>query len=394
MKSRFFRTLAAAASVALCAGNLPAGVLGDPTSYEQARRYLGRHAADVALVAYSVEPDGSAHPADPSIDHNGDVPMPLASTIKILLLAGYAREVVAGRLDPERQVALGDWERFYLPATDGGAHPAALAALGVAADDFGFASDPDATVPLRAMVWAMIAQSDNAAADWLLEALGEEGWATTVREGGLQAQNAQLPILGQFLAWANHDRPALSQSQIDAYAQSPREYSVETWRLVGAFHDPEWRMAELHWRLAGHDPSTLWSEARIADALAPRGTARDYARVMAGVVSGTFISPEVSSVMRDVLAWPMAEPAFQEVFETFGTKGGTLSRVLTGATFAVSEVGDFTGRPRVCVLFLRRMPMLSWLSMSVTAPQQVLELGVLGNRAFTEKVRATLASGR
>jgi hypothetical protein len=68
--------------------------------------------------------------------------------------------------------------------------------------------------------------------------------------------------------------------------------------------------------------------------------------------------------------------------------------VLTGATFAVSEVGDFTGRPRVCVLFLRRMPMLSWLSMSVTAPQQVLELGVLGNRAFTEKVRATLASGR
>ncbi len=31
-----------------------AGVLGDPSTYEQVRRYLGRHAADAALVCYTV----------------------------------------------------------------------------------------------------------------------------------------------------------------------------------------------------------------------------------------------------------------------------------------------------------------------------------------------------
>jgi hypothetical protein len=40
------------------------------------------------------------------------------------------------------------------------------------------------------------------------------------------------------------------------------------------------------------------------------------------------------------------------------------------------------------------MPMLSWLTMSLTGPHQVLELGVLGSRDFTDKVAATLADRR
>jgi hypothetical protein len=389
-------TIAAAAVVVAVAvaATAGAGVLGDPTTYEQARRYLGRHAADVSMVAYTVAPDGTPDATDPAIEHNADVPMPLASTIKIVLLAGYAREVVAGRLDPEQPVPLADWERFYLPATDGNAHPDALADLGIATDESGFAADPSAVVPLRSLIWAMIAHSDNAAADWVLERIGREGWEETVRDGGLVGQDTQLPILGQFLAWANHERPALSDGEIAAFAGSPETYAVEAWRLVAAFQDPVWRAAELRWRLEGHDPSTLWSEARLADTLAPRGTARDYARMLAGVVAGTFISPEVSSLMRETLEWPLADPGFAQVFEAFGTKGGSFSRVLTEATYAVPKIGDFTGRPRVCVLFLRRMPMLSWLTMSLTGPHQVLELGVLGSRDFTDKVAATLADRR
>jgi len=45
----------------------------------------------VALVSYTAEPDGSP---DPAVFRNPDVPMPLASTIKVVVLAAYAREVV------------------------------------------------------------------------------------------------------------------------------------------------------------------------------------------------------------------------------------------------------------------------------------------------------------
>src|SRR5262245_50034678 len=62
---------------------------------------------------------------------NPNVPMPLASTFKIVLLAAYAREVSHGRLNPNELVAISDWERNYLPGTDGGYHPSALSGLGI-----------------------------------------------------------------------------------------------------------------------------------------------------------------------------------------------------------------------------------------------------------------------
>jgi hypothetical protein len=86
----------------------------------------------------------------------------------------------------------------------------------------------------------------------------------------------------------------------------------------------------------------------------------------------------------------MAQPGFETVFERFGEKGGSLPGVLTDAQYAVSRVGDFKLRPRVCVLFLRRLPVLAYLSMSRTGAQQILELGLLGNREFVASVDATL----
>src|SRR5689334_13364850 len=100
------------AALALQPLNTPDDVLG----------YLVQHRKDAALVSFTVTPDGSPDPADPVILVNADQPMALASTIKIVVLAAYAREVAAGRLDPQAELPIGEWERFYLPGTDGGAH--------------------------------------------------------------------------------------------------------------------------------------------------------------------------------------------------------------------------------------------------------------------------------
>ena len=116
--------------------------------------------------------------------------------------------------------------------------------------------------------------------------------------------------------------------------------------------------------------------------------------MMAGVVTGTLISAEVSTVMRRYLEWPMSLPGAAESLAAWGTKGGSLAGVLTDAHYAVAKVGDFAGRPRVCVLFLRRMPVLAYLSMSVTGAHQLLELGLLFQRDWTVKVRQTLSRGR
>ena len=65
---------------------------------DQILGYLVAHRDDVSLVSYTVTPAGTPDPADPVLRVNAWRPMPLASTIKIVLLAAYAREVAAGRL--------------------------------------------------------------------------------------------------------------------------------------------------------------------------------------------------------------------------------------------------------------------------------------------------------
>lgn len=92
--------------------------------------YLEDHPRDFSLVSYTVSEDGS--PSGSEIRHLPREETPLASTKKVIVLAAYAREVSEGGLDPEDGVRIAEWERYYLPTTDGGAHPDALRDLGLA----------------------------------------------------------------------------------------------------------------------------------------------------------------------------------------------------------------------------------------------------------------------
>jgi beta-lactamase class A len=64
------------------------------------------------------------------VTHLADRPRPLASAAKVLHLTAYAQAVVAGRLDPDAPVPVAEWERWYVPGTDGRAHHHALRTLG------------------------------------------------------------------------------------------------------------------------------------------------------------------------------------------------------------------------------------------------------------------------
>jgi hypothetical protein len=329
----------------------------EPLSPQELLQELSRSRRDVALVSYTVTPEGRIDPTDPAVFHNADQPMPLASTFKIVMLAAYAREVAAGRLDPDTPVSLGDWERFYLPLFDGGAHPAALADLGIATDEYGFARDPDRTVRLDQLVRAMIVFSDNAAPDWLLERLGPAAVKATIAAAGLRGQQMPLPVLGTFLSWENHESGPLTRARLRRLQRlRPQAYAAEVYRLTAAFQDPDWRQAEFEWLLAGGSSDDLRLEAAAGESLFTKGTARDYARIMAGVVTGTFLSPEISEIMRRHLEWPLEIPEIRASFDAFGNKGGSLASVLTDAYFFIPKTGDFAGERRVSVLFLRGVP--------------------------------------
>lgn len=389
MRKALMRTIPAAMLLTTVAAAATQGPFKMP---EQLLRYIVDHRQDAALVTYTAAPGGTPDLADPVLFHNADEPMPLASTIKIVVLAAYAREVTAGRLDPDEKVALGDWERFYLPGTDGGAHPRALADLDIPADDHGFSLDPATIVTLDRLARAMIRRSDNSATDFLMVRLGRAALQDTIAAAGLDGQATPLPLLGVFLSWFNHEEGNLTPRKVrQLTGLSDARYTAQVDRLTAAYQDETWHRELVDWLLAGKYTYRYALEMQAAVRLFPGGTARDYARIMAGVVTGTFLSPEISAVMRPHLERDLLGAT---EFESIGFKGGTLSGVLTEAAWFVPREGDFAGKPRIVVLFQRWLPLLPWAYLVRDNGQAFFAIRLALDRPFALQTQKALSRRR
>jgi len=381
--------IALAAELLVCGAAVAQRPLKTP---EQVLIFLGRHRQDTALVTFTATPDGSPDPADPALFLNADEPMPLASTIKVVVLAAYAREVVAGRIDPREEVPLSDWERFYLPRTDAGAHPAALAALGIPADGNGFVFDPTATVPLDFVVRAMIRRSDNAATDYLIQRLGRDALRETIEVAGLTGQDVPLPLLGLFLSWFNHEDGSLTERRFRHLQElQGSRYVALVDRFNAAYQDESWRQEEISWQVEGRYRHPFPVEMRTAGTFFPHGTARDYARILAGVVTGTFLSPEISAVMKPHLERDLLGTTD---FQSIGFKGGSLDGVLTQAAWFIPKEGAFAGKPRIVVLFQRWIPLFDWALFTRFNGYVYFSMRLAQDRDFALLTRKVLARGR
>lgn len=323
--------------------------------------YLGHHTATFSLVAMTVDEGGTPVPGT-LIAHHGDTARPLASVQKLVVLSAFERAVDAGDLSPSSPVPLQRWDSWYLPGLDGGAHIRAYDALDVPHVG-GKATAPEQTVPLQALVDAMITQSDNAATDVLIELLGDELVAETTRLGHaplfpLFAATARVP-LGCDAPLPDVDTPA-KRAAIASDLEMP---SFQVQRDVLACGTPS-------------APASL------------------YATLLAGVVSGTHISPSASERMRDALDWPMDNVGNQTRFETFGTKGGAFPGVLNEASFLVPATGDFAGQKRVVVLFTNEMSGSAWLAGVQSFAHQDFVVRLASDATFARQVQTAIGEKR
>ena len=273
-----------AAPPAVCAPLPPA----DITTAAGWVGYVGSHPDDIAFVV----DDGRGR----TVEHRTGDTVPLASAIKVVHLAAYARAVASGELDPAEPVPLSEWERWYLPNTDGGAHPKALQRLGV--------TEPGATVPLEQMVIAMIQESDNAVPDYLRDRLGDAALADAAAQGGWD--DLEVPtLLGSTIALLD---PAMSR---DARWDAARRYA----------HDDAYREQVVRMSPGDNFPAVT---ARVQES-GVTGSAAGLASLHRAIASGDF-GPG-SDVARRTLEWQPAPPGLDGP----GFKGGNLPGVVTEA---------------------------------------------------------------
>jgi len=234
------RTLLGSAALAGAAAlGLPGAARADTSTPEGWLDWIARHRDRVGAMAVHGR----------LVDHRSLARQVIASAIKVVHLAAYATAVERG-LDPNQPVRLAAWDSCYPFGLDGGAHLAALDELGIPHTDYGTALDPYATVPLDALVRAMIVHSDNAAADYLRTRLGDAALTAAAARGGWARPDlrsfsgeALLLLFPEFLPRSPDLRPAAGDRLARRFA-TERAFRDETMAryaaVPGAAAQAEW----------------------------------------------------------------------------------------------------------------------------------------------------------
>ncbi|MEV1294540.1 serine hydrolase [Pseudonocardia sp. NPDC049635] len=212
------------------------------------------------------------------VEHRADEISPYASASTVVHLATYAR-IVADGFPADVPVPVAEWERWYVPGTDGGNHQRALAAVG---------ATPESTVTWDDVVAAMLHHGDEAAADLLRETVGDGPLSEAAAAGGMAGY--ELPCFaGEVLrSWSAPVDPATRRADALAAGQ---EYAAS----------PQ-RRAEVAERMAAPSRETLGA---LADpgywAGSPGGTARGLASMYRACATGDLGVPGAGEIVRGQL---------------------------------------------------------------------------------------------
>lgn len=262
------------------------------------------------------------------VSRQPDQKMPLASAVKTIIAVEFARQAAAGKLDPAQPVPLADLDLYYLPNTDGNAHPAWKQRL----TQQNLINN--GTVPLLEVAKGMIQFSSNANTEYLLDRLGPEAVNANLKTLNLPNHDPIYPIVSAlFLYSLSPADTALAMKQVKAF--SAKAYAA--------------KCQAIHLRLK-QDQSGSFKKTFIFPDLAlqkiwsdrlPGSTVREYASVMQKINSRTYFSPAVQTVLDSIMEWPfVVNPGNKNVYRHLGMKGGSTAFVLTNAFYAETTKGS------------------------------------------------------
>ncbi|MEP6561937.1 MAG: serine hydrolase, partial [Nakamurella sp.] len=327
--------------------------------------YLAAHQADISLT---IEDGRGAF-----VEHRAQEPAPAASAAKVVHLLAYAAAVNAGRFSPDQPVPIADWEAWYLPGLDGGAHGAALQAIGVANDGVR-AADPAGTVRMDDIVAAMIEFSDNAAADYLRHLLGDASLRAAGAAGG--AAELELPsYLGEAIALlvpADAPKPGLSR---------PDRAAVQLALAQRYMSDPHYRVRVQATPAPALAAQQEWAESTTAT------TALALAALHKKLSTTASEDPtDVGAAdARRQLEWPPVPPGAIAL----GVKGGAYPGVINEAMTLRRQ----DGTTAVAVLLVRRMPADAWTAGLTSFAHQELLLAALQDPAILDRLSCAVGGG-
>jgi D-alanyl-D-alanine carboxypeptidase len=298
--------------------------------------------------------------------------MPLASTVKIMVAIEFAKQAAQNVVDKNGMIALADLAKFYLPNTDGGAHPNWIAyetKLGHIKND---------SLSLMNVARGMILFSSNANTEYLMEILGVDNVKNNIELLGIKQHSVIYPIVASLFMYQNPKKKSENSILKGIGRLNEEQYC----RYIFDMHKALAYDTILKSKFRPQDLSMNMQKA-WSDRL-PASTAKEYVHICRVLNNRKYFDNNTYNILSGVLETLMENPANRSWLKHAGMKGGSTAWVLTKALYATTKKDE-------------RIEMAYFFN-DLTPPENAMlqrwmnnfELSVLSNQDFRKKIGVAL----
>jgi D-alanyl-D-alanine carboxypeptidase len=295
--------------------------------------------------------------------------MPLASTVKIMVAIEFAQQVAHGMINENNYVPLSELDKYYIPNTDGNAHPTWL---DYAKKNKLLKGD---SVKLVDVARGMIIFSSNANTEYLMDLLGFDSVKENIALFGLKQHTAIYPLVGSLFL----------------YQVPKKSTEAKLLKELSGYSDKKYSMAAYDYHLDLKEDSSLKQKYRPEDFSLklqkmwsdrlPASTTKEYVQVVQALNKREVLDEGAFFTLAEVLEFPMESKAFQSVFKHYGVKGGSTGFVLTHVIYLTLKDGT---RMELAIFFNNLKPeeeqkLEQWLD--------PFEAQVMFNAAFRNRLK-------
>ncbi len=259
---------------------------------------------------------------------NEDKLMPLASSMKILVALEFAKQAGAGIFSEGKNIPLSELNKYYLPNTDGDAHPQWIE---YEKDKGNIKND---SIKLIDVARGMIMFSSNANTEFLIDMLGIDNVNSNRRSLNLQKHTAIFPIVSSLFMYQNpfkkKEKEVLNGiKDLDEETYCKVIYGIHYHLKNDSSFKPKFRPQDLSMPM-----QKLWSDRLTAS------TTKEYVQLVKQLNNRKLYDENTYGILADVLEFPMENPAFQKTFTHYGVKGGSTATVLTHVIYLTTKSGN------------------------------------------------------
>jgi D-alanyl-D-alanine carboxypeptidase len=294
--------------------------------------------------------------------------MPLASTVKIMVAIEFAKQGAHDIFNESKKIPLSELDKYYIPNTDGDAHPAWLnyeRKLGHIGND---------SVKLIDVARGMIMFSSNANTEYLMDLLGFDNVNNNIRLLGLKQHTPIYPLVSSLFLYQNP-----KNANDDKILKEIKNLRNEEYAKATFFIHNELKNDSTYRKKFRPQDLTIKMQKEWSKRL-PASATKEYVQVCSILNNRKYFDENTYRILADVLETLMEKPANKAWLSHAGMKGGSTIFVLTKALYATLKNGtkiemayffnDLTGE--------ENHRLQSWMN--------DFEIQVLSNEDFRKKI--------